>query len=451
LSILVAACGLQARGAAQVPNQPSIVTVGGHQLIVQKRLPDGSLDKPRPYVIHGVDWSPATRAPDYGPNPLDPSTTVQYGFFFDYPGRNPQGHVVMNYWLKGQPLVNVSQDVPLMQAMHVNTVRVYTDFGTDPSTYSAVLDNFYNAGIMVIMTVVGSTQDISSGQYLTAVNLAKNHPALLLWAVGNEWNLNNYYGTYTDTVTLNGAILLTRQAAQMILAQDANHPVSSVLGDRFQVVPSTNPCLNQLLNSDIPTIVQKIPEVAIWGINSYRGPTFTNLWQQWVAATSKPFYLSEFGTDSFATTSSTLPFSTPSCPDSRAKVTAGSEDQVTQANFDAGLWQEISLHLSAFRPGEPSAGGLVFEWNDEVWKVGNYNVGLGGLVVYCSTCTNYAFYDPDGYSQSGSAPDNILNAEYFGLVTADRFAKMVFQTLQSLFARIGKPSFVLPPTRDQAY
>src|SRR5450755_2193553 len=88
VTVLAAACGIQGKVSAQVPNQPSIVTVSGHQLIVQKRLPDGSLDQPRPYIIHGVNWSPAAAAPDYGPNPLDPSTTVQYGFFFDYPGRN---------------------------------------------------------------------------------------------------------------------------------------------------------------------------------------------------------------------------------------------------------------------------------------------------------------------------------------------------------------------------
>ena len=71
---------------AQAPRESAIVQVKDTQLIVQKRLGDGSLDKPRPYTIKGLTWSPATRAPSDGPNPLDASKPVPYGFFFDWPG-----------------------------------------------------------------------------------------------------------------------------------------------------------------------------------------------------------------------------------------------------------------------------------------------------------------------------------------------------------------------------
>jgi len=38
-----------------VPSQPSIVSVSGAQLIVQKRKPDNSLEDPQPYTIKGVN------------------------------------------------------------------------------------------------------------------------------------------------------------------------------------------------------------------------------------------------------------------------------------------------------------------------------------------------------------------------------------------------------------
>ncbi len=85
---------------ADVPQGSSDVYIQGTQLLVSRRNPDGSLDMPRPYVIHGVTWSLATRAPAEGPNPLDPTKTVPYGFFFDWLGRTPQGSVVFAHWLR---------------------------------------------------------------------------------------------------------------------------------------------------------------------------------------------------------------------------------------------------------------------------------------------------------------------------------------------------------------
>jgi hypothetical protein len=57
---------------AEVPQQPSDVYVEGNQLMVRKRLPDGSLEEPKIYLIKGVTWAPTTRAPKEGPNSLDP-------------------------------------------------------------------------------------------------------------------------------------------------------------------------------------------------------------------------------------------------------------------------------------------------------------------------------------------------------------------------------------------
>ena len=97
-----------AGAAVTVPLQPSEVHVEGTQLIVKKRNPDGSLGAATPYIIHGVTWTAATRAPAAGPNPsnlngANPNypANVQYGFFFDWPNRDiyegQQGHTLLNF------------------------------------------------------------------------------------------------------------------------------------------------------------------------------------------------------------------------------------------------------------------------------------------------------------------------------------------------------------------
>jgi hypothetical protein len=383
---------------------------------VQKRLPDGTLDIPRPYVMKGINWQPATFAP------TSPSNTT--GCFFNDP-------TDFNAWLQSQFATYYLTDVPLIQQLNANTVRVFSPVAPDAPTSKAILDAFYEAGIMVIMTVVDSAGDITSGQYLTSVQQVMNHPAVLMWEVGNEWNLNLYYNSYA---TFGDAITATQAAAAAIKTVDPNHPVSSSLGDIFAL--STGTCGGGDPNSTIPVIVSSVTAVDLWGLNIYRGQSFSNLFQQWTAATSKPFYMGEFGIDSFYTTQSTTPFSTSyTCGpnDLRTLVTAGYEDQTTQSNWDLGLWQEIQGQLSAFNTQAPCVGGNLFAFNNELWEVGDYNVGLGGLTSTCYTITP----NPDGFWLPGESQDGVTNEEYFGIVNADRSLKTAYTTLENFYSGLA--------------
>jgi hypothetical protein len=420
LSGLALCLGSARTGLAAVPNLPSHVYVQGRQLMVQKRLADGTLDVARPYVIKGIVWQPATIAPATGPNPLDPTQTVQYGCFYDYAGRNPEGHVINNYWLESQFAAYYTQDIPIIQQLNANTVRTFEPLAADAQTSKQILDALYNAGIMVIMTVATSSTDLSTNAYLTAVQQVQNHPAILMWAVGNEWNMNLYYGGYA---TADSAIAATQQAAQDIHAIDPNHPVSSDLGDIF--TPGSD--------TDIPTIVSSVTAVDLWGLNIYRGASFDNLFTQMTSATSKPFYMGEFGIDSFNTTAYSICSSPSPCPASNeAIVTQGSEDQQTQSNWDLGLWKEIAGQLSATNSQAPCIGGNLFHFNNELWEVGNYNVNLGGLPDPTGSCTNTT-PNPGGFYISGASSDNVTNEEYFGIVNADRTPKIAYTTMQSYY------------------
>jgi uncharacterized repeat protein (TIGR01451 family) len=441
--------------AAAVPTQPSRVTISGNQLILEKRLPDGTLGSAQPYIFKGVAWSPGTAAPVSG---IDPKSgqSVPYGFFFDGDWRiingGLQGHDLMNLWLKQEMRAHYQADIALMAQMKVNTVRVYLDFGTNPADYATILDEFYNNGIMVILTVVASRDNIEPPniyvpRYIDTVNLCKNHPAILMWSIGNEWNLFPpfLYG-YAD---MPSAIAAVNSAAGQIKAADSFHPVTSSLGDRFTI--STSNCGTDPASSDIPTIFAGVPNVDIWGLNVFRGDSFGALFNQWSAVSVKPFYLSEFGTDSFRTTSF-LPLGP--C-DNRAQA-SGVQDQAMQATTFSALWTEIAGHLSAFNPAERCVGGFAFEFNDELWKVGDFNVSLGDLVNYigpdgipgtADDDSSYNAYNSQGFLVNRGHPDNFANEEHFGLVSSDRSIKAAYNTLRALYT--SAPNVTLTKSVDR--
>ena len=383
------------------------VEIKGNRLIV-----DG-----KPYIIHGVSWSPATRPPEKGPNPDDPAEEVEYGFFFDWPGRDPQGHNVFNYWLRTQYLEYYKTDIALMKGMNVNTVRVYQDFGNDPAAYKKILDEFQNNGIKVIMTIASSREELVSERYLRVVGYCKDHPAILMWSLGNEWNMdfNLYYGY--DKAT--DAAAATEIAAQKIKKLDPDHLVSTCLGDRFE---------DKYPENTIANMLKLCPSIDMWGLNIYRGGSFYNLFKQWQALTPKPMYISEFGTDSFRTVKCK------EIKEFQAKDCQGIIDEDIQADFEIKLWTELTGYLSALDPSKPCAGGLIHEFNDELWKVGSYHTTLGGLVDYEGKgAKSYKEYNTDGFILKGGHPDDVANEEYFGVVTADRRPKKTYEKLRDYY------------------
>lgn len=417
-----------------VPNSPSDVYVerGTNQLIVTK--PGGI---PAKYVIKGVTWSPATRAPKKGVNPADFfGPKIDYGFFFDWTGRNPQGHDILNFWLKNEISGYALKDIPMMRMLNANTVRIYHSLGSRAEDYNnvafqlrTILDEFYRNGIMVVMTVAMSKEDFegASPRYLKVVQSFKNHPAILMWAIGNEWNFNKLYNDdpkTSDTDKYWQAIDMVDQAARKIKEIDRHHPVCSILGDQLGKV------------SDItPYILYFCYNVDVWGFNVYRGKTLTNLPQQykdawrWFRVPAKPYFISEFGIDSYRSDS----YSTSSEGGfTRAYNVKGGKVEGAQAEYDRSIWWDIIKHLSIGSSDEYCLGGLVHEFNDELWKSGNYTVGLGGLFDYNDKDKKHSYddYDDEGFTWAGAPFDKVMNEEHFGLVNADRKPKVAYDILK---------------------
>ncbi|MBF0226322.1 MAG: hypothetical protein HQK76_12780 [Desulfobacterales bacterium] len=365
--------------ATAIPTQPALVTTNGYELMLKRRLPNGALDIARPYIIKGAAWSPSS-----------------IGTISAYYSRR----AAFGDWYR--------LDIQLLKEMNANTVYVFLDFGTDVTmiaTAKAILDYCYQNGIMVVMTADENGSD-NTANIPQVVNTFKNHPAILMWALGNEWNLwrpdrPKYYNHYDTLVEAANAM---QSNALLIKSLDNNHPVASILGE-----------INYPTQTEVNDIVNSIcTAVDVWGANIYRGHEFYMLFTEWKNMSTKPLFLSEFGTDAFHTTSWWPPI--------------GYEDETMQADYVHRQCLDLSEELSAKNSSKVCLGGTVFEFNDEWLKCGTGEPDV---------------HDNDGYETTWNPiahPDGFANEEWFGIVSVDRERRESYYVLKNDF---GSTAFTL--------
>jgi len=51
---------------------------------------------------------------------------------------------------------------------------------------------------VVLIFTFAVVREMKEPKYLRLVKQYKEHPAILLWALGNEWNLNRFYSSLPD-------------------------------------------------------------------------------------------------------------------------------------------------------------------------------------------------------------------------------------------------------------
>ena len=106
-------------------------------------------------------------------------------------------------------------DIPLLVEANVNTIRTYSQI-----TNVAELNAFADAGIKIIM-------HLNENSYTWYVNQYKDHPAILMWEFGNEFNYHpEWFGGNVD----NWYNQLETAAAN-VKTIDPNHPVSTGHGE----------------------------------------------------------------------------------------------------------------------------------------------------------------------------------------------------------------------------
>lgn len=266
----------------------------------------------------------------------------------------------------------LEQDIALMLEAGINTIRVY-----EPVDDSAVLDQLNAAGIQLIIGFgynQNGVYDIASGTVLDYVKKYKDHPAILFWELGNEYNYHpEWFGG--DIATWYKALNSTAAAIQ---ALDKNHPVATAHGE-------------------IPTeeVLSANPNIDLWGVNVYRWDQPGSLIVEWEKRSDLPLYFSEAGADSFMAAE-------------KDSYSAGVNEDA-QADATAVILDQIFARKDLIN------GVALFSFTDGWWKAGN----------------------PDQQDQGGWAPfstgvpyDGAPNEEYWGIIDIDRKKKKAFEVVK---------------------
>lgn len=266
---------------------------------------------------------------------------------------------------------NLTEDLALMNEAGINTIRVYS-----PIKNKAVLDQINEAGIKVIIGF-GYNQDgnydILSGTFIDYVNTYKNHDAILLWELGNEYN---YHPEWFDG-DINNWYSALNNAADIIHKNDPHHPVTTAHGELPDSLAFTS-----------------CPNIDVWGMNVYRWDSPADIFAQWQSISSKPMYLSEAGADSYMSYS--------------ANGYNKGENEKAQADAVANILDDV------FSFPDICSGVTLFAFADELWKAGNPDE-----------------LDPGGWApkSSGVPYDGTANEEYWGIVSVDRSKKLAYSVV----------------------
>lgn len=270
---------------------------------------------------------------------------------------------------------NLDDDIILMKEAGINTIRVY-----EPIDDINVLDKLADAGIKVVISF-GYNQkgkfDIVSGTFINYVRKYKNHEAILMWELGNEYNYNpQWFGG--DIKNWYKAMELVSQIIQI---EDPDRLVSSAHGD--------------LPSKDALNIASSIQ---VWGMNVYRWDKPASIFSEWQAISDKPMYFAELGADSYMTKATN-------------KYTKGINEQA-QADANEIILNEV---LSNY---DKNIGSFIFQFTDGLWKAGN----------------------PSKQDTGGSAPnsdgtpyDGTANEEYWGIVDINRNKKITFDVIKNAY------------------
>ena len=302
-------------------------------------------------------------------------------------------------WTQPESVIKAALDheMPLLKNMGVNTIRQYTGV---PAKWIQYIYEQYGISTMLNhsfgrygLTIKGRweantnyadplVKEILLREVKEMTSQYKNTPGLLFFLLGNENNYGLFWrGAETENIPMQDrqstkdALHLYKlfdEAALEMKKIDAGRPVAICNGDLLFLDIINNECKN----------------VDILGINSYRGISFTDLYDRVKKELGKPVILTEFGSDAFNTQ-------------------ANQEDQEYQAKVLVGNWKEIYANAAGLGKNGNSLGGFTFQFSDGWWKTGQ----TSNLDEHDVT----ASWSNGGYSNDFRKGENNMNEEWFGI------------------------------------
>ncbi|MGZ0015767.1 glycoside hydrolase family 2 TIM barrel-domain containing protein [Yeosuana sp. AK3] len=310
-----------------------------------------------------------------------------------------------DFWKNPDDIIKAGLDteMSLLKNMNVNAVRMYTGVPArwikyiyeNYGIYTMLNHSFGRYGLTLdgVWTPVTHYDDPKTQEYLLfevekLVKEYKNTPGLLLYLLGNENNYGLFWaGAETEDFPdseeekkfvgeKRGRPMykLMNEAAKMMKGLDASHPVAICNGD--------------VLFIDI--IADECKDVDIYGVNSYRGASFTDMFKVVKEKLNMPLMFTEFGADAF-------------------NAIENKEDQKSQAYYMVNNWKEIYENAAGLGKAENSIGGFTFQFSDGWWKFGfddRKNADIHD---------NNASWSNGGYDRDYKPGQNNMNEEWFGI------------------------------------
>ena len=310
-----------------------------------------------------------------------------------------------DFWNKPDDIIKAGLDteMSLLKNMNVNVIRQYT--GVPAKWIQYIYENYgiytmlnhsfgrYGLTLDGVWTPVTIYSEPRTQQFLMAevenlVNGYKNTPGLLLYLLGNENNYGLFWAgaeteDFPDSEEEKKFIgesrgrpmyKLMNEAAKRIKELDASHPVAICNGD--------------VLFIDI--VAEECKDIDIYGVNSYRGASFTDMFKVVKEKLNKPIIFTEFGADAY-------------------NAIEQKEDQKAQAYYMVENWKEIYQNAAGLGKAENSLGGFTFQFSDGWWKYG-FDKRKNADVH-----DNNASWSNGGYGIDLEPGKNNMNEEWFGI------------------------------------
>ncbi len=225
------------------------------------------------------------------------------------------------------------------------------------------------------------TREVLINDFVEMVEKFKDVEGVIAFALGNESNYGLEWSSFEIENLPEGERYQEKATHLYTLFNEAMR--------QAKMVDSTHPYL--IVNGDIQyldIIKEKCTDMDILGVNSYRGVSFTDMWQRVHDEADLPILLTEFGSDAF-------------------NALTHKEEQEGQAYLVKGNWDEI--YNKSYGNGEEgnAIGGCQFEWRDEWWKYKQTE----NLEVQDTN----ASWSNGGYSFDFVHGVNNMNEEWFGI------------------------------------
>ncbi|WP_445381975.1 glycoside hydrolase family 2 TIM barrel-domain containing protein [Robiginitalea sp. IMCC43444] len=309
------------------------------------------------------------------------------------------------FWKKPDDIIKAGLDheMSLLRNMNVNVIRQYTGVPArwiryiyeNYGIYTMLNHSFGRYGLTLdgVWTPITDYSDPKTQQFLLSEveQLAReyqNTPGLLLYLLGNENNYGLFWqGAETEDFPddeQEKAFIgenrgrpmyrLMNEAAKLMKSLDTAHPVAICNGD--------------VLFIDI--VAEECKDVDIYGTNTYRGVSFTDMFDVVKEKLDMPLMFTEFGADAY-------------------NAIKNQEDQKAQAYYMVGNWKEIYANAAGLGKAQNSIGGFTFQFSDGWWKYGFDDRKNADVHDNNASWTN------GGYAIDLAPGSNNMNEEWFGI------------------------------------